>query len=200
MFDTINFGTPLTIRLSDMQASAGFSQLLLNAGNEAVESYIPAAHIEGQNSVQYARGFADGKRAAQENAAAERAQYNALIANANALKNEPSEELAALIRTAVLNLVECIVGNADVDGAWLNSKIADAAAIVADCDTAQTLWVHPDDFSLIDESKIGLKIMTDHNGARGSIRIECSQGWIEHGSSNYLDRLREQLGMPESAA
>ncbi len=200
MFDALPFGTPLAICLSDAQLAADFRPMLLNRQDEAYQTCIPETPSFVQNDDQYARGFKDGQQAAQENAAAERVQYNALIASANAIQSEPSEELAAVIRAAVLNLVEDIVGNADMEGAWLNSKVADAMAILTECDTARTLWVHPADYSLIDEATIGLKLMTDPTAARGSIRIECSQGWIEHGRSNYLEKLRDQLGSAEEPA
>ena len=40
-----------------------------------------------------------------------------------------------------------------------------------------------------------LSIVGDPSLSRGDIRIDCSAGWIEHGTSLYLDALRSELGL-----
>jgi flagellar assembly protein FliH len=143
----------------------------------------------------YALGFADGQQMAAQAFDIERAALMKLIASADALLSEPSEELAVLIGEAVERLVSEIIGNAPVDRDWLNIHARRAADMVAECDSARTMWVHPDDLPLIDSNLISLTLMADPEAERGSIRIDCSTGWIEHGTALYLDELRTELGL-----
>lgn len=144
---------------------------------------------------QYALGFEAGQQMATATFEIERAALMKLIASANALQSEPSEELAVLIGEAVDGLVSEIIGKAPVDRDWLNIHARRAADMVAECDSARTMWVHPDDLPLIDSNLISLTLMADPEAERGSIRIDCSTGWIEHGTALYLDELRTELGL-----
>src|SRR3546814_21148443 len=74
-----------------------------------------------------------------------------------------------------------------------------AATMVAECDKARTLWVHPDDAVLLVDCPLTLPVEADAAVARGTVRIETSAGWIEHGRSVYLDELRTALGSEEHA-
>jgi flagellar assembly protein FliH len=148
----------------------------------------------------YALGFAEGQQMAAQAFEIERAALMKLIASANALQSEPSEELAVLIGEAVDRLVSEIIGNAPVDSDWLNLHAKRAADMVAECDSARTMWVHPDDLPLIDSNLISLTLMVDPDAERGSIRIDCSTGWIEHGTALYLDELRTELGLGGQSA
>ncbi len=144
---------------------------------------------------QYALGFEAGQQMAAATFEIERAALMKLIASANALQSEPSEELAVLIGEAVDGLVSEIIGNAPIDRDWLNIHARRAADMVAECDSARTMWVHPGDLPLIDSNLISLTLMADPEAERGSIRIDCSTGWIEHGTALYLDELRTELGL-----
>jgi hypothetical protein len=88
-----------------------------------------------------------------------------------------------------------IIGNAPIDRDWLNTHARRAADMIAECDAARTMWVHPYDLPLIDSNLISLTLMADPEAERGSIRIDCSTGWIEHGTALYLDELRTELGL-----
>jgi flagellar assembly protein FliH len=143
----------------------------------------------------YAFGFEDGQQAACTAFEIERAALMKLIASADALQNEPSEELAVLIGEAVERIVSEIIGNAPIDRDWLNTHARRAADMIAECDGARTMWVHPDDLPLIDSNLISLTLMADPEAERGSIRIDCSASWIEHGTALYLQELRSELGL-----
>jgi flagellar assembly protein FliH len=143
----------------------------------------------------YALGFEEGQQMASQAAEIERAALMKLIASASALQSEPSEELAVLIGEAVDRLVSEIIGKASIDRDWLNTHAKRAADMVAECDAARTMWLHPDDLPLIDSNLISLTLMADPEAERGSIRIDCSTGWIEHGTALYLDELRTELGL-----
>jgi flagellar assembly protein FliH len=148
----------------------------------------------------YVRGFEDGQNIAFSAFDVEKAQLNALMATAAALQSEPSEELAVLIAHTVERLVQDIVGNAQIDRDWLNRKASCAADIVAACDDARTMWLHPCDLDLINGDAIGLQLMPDPDAPRGSIRIDCSVGWIEHGTALYLEELQNVLGLKGETA
>jgi flagellar assembly protein FliH len=147
----------------------------------------------------YERGLADGQALAEAIFAVERAQLKALIKAAEAFQPEPSEELAQLIAEAVYSLVRQIVNNAPVDGEWLKQAALDAANSISDCDAARTAWLHPEDVALLADTQLPLTLMGDTTVPRGSIRIDCSAGWIEHGRSIYLDALRSALALEPSA-
>jgi flagellar assembly protein FliH len=148
----------------------------------------------------YALGFEEGQQMAAQAAEIERAALMKLIASASALQSEPSEELAVLIGEAVDRLVSEIIGKASIDRDWLNTHAKRAADMVAECDAARTMWLHPDDLPLIDSNLISLTLMGDPEAERGSIRIDCSTGWIEHGTALYLDELRTELGLGGQSA
>ena len=142
----------------------------------------------------FARGLAEGQRVAEAAFAVERQHLLALIAGAEALQDEPSEELAQLIAETVERLVRQIVEAAPIDAAWLRAQAETAAALVADADKARTLWVHPEDAALLADSPLALPIAADPSMMRGTVRIETSAGWIEHGRAVHLAELRAALG------
>jgi flagellar assembly protein FliH len=177
------------IRVSDARPhDNSFRPMLAKvASDEALED-APVADL-------YALGFEEGQQMAAQAFEIEQATLMKLIASADALQSEPSEELAVLIGEAVDRLVSEIIGNAPIDRDWLNTHAKRAADMVAECDSARTMWVHPDDLPLIDSNLISLTLMSDPEAKRGSIRIDCSTGWIEHGTALYLDELRTELGL-----
>jgi flagellar assembly protein FliH len=127
----------------------------------------------------------------------ERTALLALIASADALQAEPSEELAALIAETVMTLVSDIVGQVEIDRDVLVDRAKRAAIMVSECDNARVLLAHPADVLLLAEADLPLTVMADPSAKQGSIRIDCSPGWIEHGTSIYLDKLRSELGLQE---
>ena len=147
----------------------------------------------------YARGIVDGQELAATAFAEEKLHLRALLNAAENLQAEPSEELAQLIGETVFRLVRQIIENAPVDADWLHEQAQKAADTIADCDTARTAWLHPDDIALIDTATFPLPAMADPAAQRGSIRIDCSAGWVEHGRSNYLDALRIALSLEDAA-
>lgn len=148
----------------------------------------------------YALGHEAGIREAAAAFAIERAELLALIENAQALQSEPSDELAVLIGETVASLVTTIVGDVAIDADWLGARANAAAALITDCDNARTMWVHPDDLVLLRHARLPLDLMPDPEAQRGSIRIDCSAGWIEAGTALYLDTLRGELGITRGAA
>lgn len=143
----------------------------------------------------FAQGFEEGQRAARETFIAERAALQRLVESANALQAEPSEELAMLIGETVYRLLTDIVGQAEIDRDGLMRRAEACTALIAECDNARTLHVNPADLPLLEGMQTSLSIAGDPALSRGDIRIDCSAGWIEHGTSLYLDALRSELGL-----
>ncbi len=137
----------------------------------------------------YAKGFVAGCEQAATDFAAERVRLQQLVARSAALQPEPSDELAALIVEAVASLAGKAVGQAPIDKNWLTARAHEAAAIIAECDAARTIWVHPDDAPFLADASLALEVHTDATMLPGSIRIACSSGWIEHGRSLFLEQI-----------
>jgi flagellar assembly protein FliH len=143
----------------------------------------------------YAEGFAAGERAAREALQTRHADMQQLLAAADALQPEPSEELAAMIATTVERLVTELVGRMPVEREWLASKIDAAIACLSEADAARTLWLHPDDIALLGDAELPLQLSHDPSLERGALRIDCSHGWIEDSRSLHLEELRTALGI-----
>jgi flagellar assembly protein FliH len=145
----------------------------------------------------FALGLAEGQSLASAAFDLERAQFRALLAGADALQAESSEELAVLIAETVERLVCDIVGEIHLGRDQLLARASRAASLIAECDAARTLWVHPNDLGALQSCDLGLQLMADPEAEHGSMRVDCSHGWIEHGTSLYLRELRAQLGLKE---
>jgi flagellar assembly protein FliH len=194
--------------MSDRTAETGFAPVTLAAAMARSSGFRPLAFAGSPRPPQpaasgpteldlddpFARGLAEGQRVAEAAYVAERHQLLALLAGAEALQDEPSEELAQLIAHTVERLVHQIVADAPIDAAWLQAQAETAAAMVADADKARTLCVHPDDAALLADCALPLALASDPGMMRGTVRIETSTGWIEHGRAVYLDELRVALG------
>lgn len=192
--------TPLAMA---MARQGGFRPMSFDPAVREQEAQLAAAHASVEIEVgedPFEKGLAEGQRLADAGFAVERGRLLALVAGAEALQDEPSEELAQLIAETVERLVRQIVADAPIDAVWLKDQAETAAALVSEADKARTLWVHPQDAALLIDSDIRLPIEADAAMMRGTVRIETSAGWIEHGRAVYLNELRAALGREEEAA
>ena len=187
------------VRLADAMARGGGFRPLSFAPAQQAAPEEPESPGEIDLDDPFALGLAEGQRLAEAAFVAERHQLLALLAGAEALQDEPSEELAQLIATTVERLVRQIVAAAPIDAEWLQAQAETAASMVADADKARTLWVHPDDAVLLADCPLMLAIESDPAMMRGTVRLETSTGWIEHGRAVYLEELRAALGESEAA-
>ena len=189
--------TPLS---QAMARDTGFRPLSFDPVVRARETTVAEDVVAVEPSEDpFALGLAEGQRLAETGFAVERGQLLALIAGAEALQDEPSEELAQLIAETVERLVRQIVVNAPIDADWLKEQADVAAALVAEADKARTLWVHPQDAALLIDADMRLPVEADASMQRGTVRVETSAGWIEHGRAVYLNELRAALGREEAA-
>lgn len=184
-----------------MARDTGFRPLSFDPVVRAREAIVAETPVEPEPGEDpFALGLAEGQRLAEAGFAVERGQLLALVAGAQALQDEPSEELAQLIAETVERLVRQIVVTAPIDAEWLKDQADIAAALVAECDKARTLWVHPQDAALLMDADMRLPIEADASMVRGTVRVETSAGWIEHGRAVYLGELRAALGGESGAA
>src|SRR3546814_17826968 len=96
-------------------------------------------------------------------------------------------------------LVLEIVAAPPCDAEGLKAQAETAAWMGADADKARPLWVHPDDAALLVDCPLTLAIESAPAMMRGTVRLETSTGWIEHGRAVYLEELRAALGESEAA-
>jgi flagellar assembly protein FliH len=195
------------VPLGDVQSWAADFQVLAplpvadRSAAPRPDSMAPhASDRQFPGGIGYDDGFCDGLAESKQRYEDDRAAFLKLLASADALSPDAGEELALLIGEAVLALVADIVGQTGADPAWLAQQAKAAADIVRKADEARTLWLHPDDAALIEGIELPLVIMADPAAVRGSIRIDCSNGWIEAGVPIYLDALRAELGLSEVSA
>ncbi|WP_332817020.1 FliH/SctL family protein [Sphingopyxis sp.] len=187
------------VALADAMArTGGFRPLSFGADVRETEA-APQSPDDLDLDDPFARGLAEGQRVAEAAFVAERHQLLALLAGAEALQDEPSEELAQLIAETVERLVRQIVAAAPIDAEWLRTQAQTAADMVADADKARSLWVHPEDAALLIDCPLTIALESDPAMMRGTVRIETSTGWIEHGRAVYLDELRAALGTGDAA-
>lgn len=182
------------VALADAMARSSSFRPLSFASAAYVPQTEPESADEPDLDDPFALGLAEGQRLAEAAFVAERHQLLALLAAAEALQDEPSEELAQLIAETVERLVRQIVATAPIDAEWLQAQARTAADMVADADKARTLWVHPEDAALLADCPLTLGLESDAAMMRGTVRLETSTGWIEHGRAVYLDELRAALG------
>lgn len=146
---------------------------------------------------EYARGLADGEQIAATAFAVERDNLLSLMANAQTLKPEAGPELSILLRETVFRLVKQICARIVIDADFLDTQIAEAVAIINEADGARQICLHPDDAALVSDRIFALAVQPDPSLDRGMIRIECSQGWIEHGTAYGVERLHQLLELPK---
>lgn len=175
-----------TMSLSEIAAQRSVFKPARGLSLRAAE---PAAVID-----EYARGLADGQQLSAAAFAAEKDALLALISSAQVLRPEAGPELSALLRETVVRLVEQICDHITIDADFLEAQIARAVSVITEADEARQITVHPDDAALLGETVHSLAVHGDPSIARGMIRIDCSQGWIEHGAPLGLERLRDVLG------
>lgn len=137
----------------------------------------------------YARGLADGQQMAEAAFSVERKQLHALLVSADALRPEDNAEIGFMLDNIIRKIVEKIVGSSEMDAAFLAQQIADATAALTEADQNRTLRLHPDDLALLAGADLPLHCVPDAQLPRGGLRIECSDGWIEHGPAFALERL-----------
>lgn len=154
----------------------------------------PATKISDE---AYADGFSAGRREAEHAFSEERVRYRQLVAAAECMRAEPTDELSRLIASAVEMLVRQTVGETEVDRDLLVSRAKRAAAVIGEASAPGVLYVHPEDLRLLHGAELGLTVAIDDNLTRGSLRIESACGSVEDGIATHLATLSEQIGLKD---
>lgn len=179
-----------------MARDGGFRPLQFGQPRSAPLTPVAEAAAEPADD-PFSRGLAEGQRLAEAAFAVERQQLLAMVAAAEALQDEPSEELAQLIAETVERLVRQIVEAAPIEADWLRAQAETAAAMVAEADKARTLWVNPADAVLLIDAPIALPARSV-DGARH--RPRRNLGRLDRAWPRGLDELRAALGSQGAAA
>lgn len=159
-----------------------------------------APEICQQSPDLYAAGLADGQQMAEVTYSLERKQLQDLISSAHAIKAEDNAELTHMLDILVCKIVANVVGSIAIDADFLRRQIDAAIAVLTEADQNRILRMHPDDLALLADADLPLKCSADASLARGTLRIECSDGWIEHGPAMVLDRLERALSQDGNGA
>lgn len=141
----------------------------------------------------YARGLADGQQMAEAAFSIERDQLHNLLSSADALRPENNAEIAFLLESIIRSIVTKIIGSMPFDSAFLMQQIDAATTLLTEADRNRKLRLHPADLALLQNVELHLPCTADDRLPRGTIRIECSDGWVEHGPAFALDRLEQLL-------
>lgn len=141
----------------------------------------------------YAHGLADGQQMAQAAFSIERKQLHALLGSADALRTEDNAEIGFMLDNIIRKIVTKIIGDLPIDSAFLSQQIDAATAVLTEADQNRTLRMHPADLALLADGDLPLPCAADAQLPRGNMRIECSDGWVEHGPAFALDRLAQVL-------
>jgi flagellar assembly protein FliH len=141
----------------------------------------------------YSDGLADGQMMAETAFAIERRKLHALIASAQAIRAEDNAEIDALLDGSIRRIIHNIVGDFQIDAAYLEQQIGAATALLTTADQGRIIALHPDDFALLENADLPLPCKADPALPAGTMRIECSQGWIEHGHGFALQQLDAAL-------
>lgn len=165
----------------------------IDAVSHEPESVRPEIDVEAIREQAFAEGFEQGCRIVEADVAQERESIAALTASLEALRREPTEELAALLAVTVERLVHQIVGEVPINPIALVRRAEAAAALIGEEVEASRLLVHPDDLPLFARSRVPVEIAADPALERGAVRLEWNRGWIEDGPSVRLERLRAAL-------
>lgn len=163
-------------------------------GNDG--SVPPVASDEATQRIYaqaYAEGYEDGRRAAGDEFAEERANMARLAEALEVLRPEPSNALALLLAETVDRLVREIIGTVDIDATLLLVRAKAAAALIGQNVEPSKLRAHPDDAALLEPANLAVEIAPDPSLQRGTIVLETGHGWIEDGPAVRLERLRAEL-------
>ena len=156
-----------------------------------ISSSAPVQRPEAED--RYSVGLADGQMLAETAFAVERQRLLNLITSADALQAEDNAEIGFLLDNSIRQIVRNIIGEISLDPSFLEQQILAATALLTEADKGRHICLNADDLALLSGIRLPLPCKADPNLPVGSIRIECSEGWIEHGPAFALQRLDDAL-------
>ena len=160
---------------------------------------MPTAGDETDAAAEaFERGYAEARRNAEAEFAAERDAIARLAESLAVLRPEPTNALALMLAEAVDRLVREVIGAVDIDPSLLLERAKAAAVLIGENVEPSELRVHPEDAVLLQGAELDVAIVPDPALARGSIVLETGHGWIEDGPLIRLERLRAELDRMEA--
>ncbi|MEO8722394.1 MAG: flagellar biosynthesis protein [Sphingobium sp.] len=169
------------------------------ADGQEIQGYRPAHEdrpdhpldpMDQARADAFAQGFDEGVRVATESLSADANARERMVYALEQIAPASNGALATMLSTAVIRLVSQIVGEASVDGDLLRQRCETIAAFVEDGQGKNNLHIHPDDAPLLEGCALGVPLVRDASMARGNIRLDTADGWIEDGPDIQLSRLR----------
>ncbi|TKD52002.1 FliH/SctL family protein [Sphingomonas baiyangensis] len=145
-----------------------------------------------------AEGYAEGLRAAGDEAAAIRQRDQALLDGlAHALGSAPHfdrERFARQLRQTVLTLVTRLVGEIGIAPELLGDRIEAAVDLLADSAESAIARLHPDDVTLVrDLLPKTVFAVGDESVARGSFVLESASTIVEDGPDQWIEQLSHAI-------
>lgn len=145
-----------------------------------------------------AAGFAEGFAAAQDSQHADQDRNDALLKGLTEALHSAShidrDRLATHLRQTILLLITKMIGETEIDGPLLASRITAATDMLADKAEAAVLRVHPDDIALLDGLlPTTLHAQADAEVARGSFVLESASTIVEDGPELWLEQLAQAI-------
>ena len=149
--------------------------------------------IEQARADAFAEGFDAGMRIAHENLASDEEVRTRLGHALDQLVPAANGALSSLLSAAVIRLVTQIVGETPIDADLLARRVEAVAAFIDDSQSRSSLHLNPEDIALLDGREIGFVLTPDSDVARGGVRLETADGWIEDGPDVQISRLKAML-------
>lgn len=167
---------------------------------EVIEDEAGQSDFSQIQADAFAEGFNEGRRTVEMEVAAERAAIARLVEALEQYRPEPPEAIAELLAETIDRLVRQIVGEAVIDTAMLQSRVATVAEIIAEAAAPARMRLHPDDADRLAGADLNLEIIADPDLLPGSVLVETESGWIEDGPEVGIEKLRqalERMGVPQ---
>lgn len=158
----------------------------------------PAAPVADPIATARAEGYAEGLRAAGDEATANRARDMALMDQlARAVAGAAwldRDQFAERLRQTVLALVGNLVDETGVSGERLAARVAAATDLLADAAEAAILRLHPDDLPLV-EGRLPKTVfaVADAAVARGAFSLEAASTIVEDGPARWIEQLAQAI-------
>ena len=149
--------------------------------------------LEQARADAFAEGFDAGMRIATENHAADAEASIRLAQALEQLVPAANGALSEMLSAAVIRLVTQIVGEAPVNADLLHQRVEAVAAFITEEQERSALSLNPEDIPLLAGREIAWRIQPDASVARGCVRLDAGDGWIEHGPDVQLPRLKALL-------
>lgn len=160
---------------------------------EAADNAPATIDITQLQADAFAEGFNEGRRTVEMEVATERDAIARLAESLEQYRPEPPEALAELLAETVDRLVRQIVGEAVIDTAMLESRVAAVAGIITEAAAPVRMRLHPEDAERIATANMEIEVVADEALLPGSVFVETGAGWIEDGPEVGIEKLRQAL-------